>query len=167
MRRQAPTVTLSPQVIRQFALITIIVTGLLAMFADGENSEVVEALRAREAKTRLAKQEAATLGARKVGTLIKQEKREESGAGYEKLNDQDSMNSGVGGAGSTGYAAPGYRPAFMRNDPQPFIGNPPPTAPKGVIVRRKKPVILTEREIAALKEAARLRAGTALDDAKD
>ncbi|MFM5884721.1 MAG: hypothetical protein ACKOQ3_05230 [Novosphingobium sp.] len=154
--------------IRQFALVTIIVTGLIAMFADGENSEVIEALRAREAKTQLAKEEAARLGARKVGTMFKQEKREESGEGYEKLNDQDSMISRGGNwASSTGYAAPGYRPAFMRDDPQPFIGNPPPTAPKGVIVRRKKPVILTEREIAALKEAARLRAGTALDDAKD
>lgn len=167
MRRPAPTVTLSPQVIRQFALVTIIVTGLLAMFSSGENAEVVEAIKAREAQNQLARQEAARLGARKVGTVFKKEERKQSGEGYERLNDPDSMRSTSGGSPTWSYGSPEYRPAFMRNDPQPFVSGPPPGAPKGVIVRRKKPVILNEGNVAKLKEAARARSGTEQSDGAD
>jgi len=40
-RAQAPT--LSPQMFRHFAVITVVITGLLAMFADGESREVIRA----------------------------------------------------------------------------------------------------------------------------
>ena len=164
MRRPAPTVQLSPQVIRQFALITLIVTALLAMFADGENSELAAAIKAREAQTQLEKTQASKLGAAKFKAAMKPEVPQESGEGFEKLNDRDSMNSGGSGpaqwAGGPSQQGQG-RPVFMRDDPQPYVGSPPPNALKGVTVRRRKPVIFTDSDAATLKQRSRERSGVA------
>lgn len=167
MRRPAPTVQLSPKVIRQFALITLIVTALLAMFSSGENAEVVQAIKDREAKNQLARAEVSKLGADKVGTVFRKQKREEYGEGFEKLNGPESGSSG-GGSGGASWAGPSTssdRPAFMRTDaPQPFV-QLPPNAPKGVKVRTRKPVRFGQKERDALKEAALRKSG--LESAPD
>lgn len=162
MRRPAPTVQLSPKVIRQFALITLIVTALLAMFSSGENAELAQAIKDREAKNQLARTEAAKLGADKLGSSFRHEKREESGEGFEKLNGNDGGSSSGGSGGSSGWAGSmdsNYRPVFLRADvPQPFV-LPPPDAPKGVKVRSRKPVIFGQKERDALKAAAQQQSG--------
>ena len=38
---RAPAPTLSPQMFRHFAVVTVVITGLIAMFADGENREML------------------------------------------------------------------------------------------------------------------------------
>lgn len=165
MRRPAPTVQLSPYVIRQFALITLIGTALVAMFADGENSQLAEAIKARDAKNRLERQEAAKLGARKVGTAFKKEERTESGAGFERLNDPDTSTST---SANTPLSVSGdYRPTFLRDDPDPQVIGPPPNAPKGIFVRKRKRIKLTDQDLDKIKDASHRRSGEPADSASD
>ena len=162
MRRPAPTVQLSPKVIRQFALITLIATALLAMFSSGENAEVVQAIKDREAQNQLARAEAQKLGADKVGTKFRQDKREEYGEGFEKLNGSDGGSSSGGSGGSSGWAGSmdsNYRPAILRADAPQAFTQLPPNAPPGVKVRKRKPVIFGQKERDALKEAALRNSG--------
>lgn len=164
MRRPAPALQLSPRVIRQFALITLIATALLAMFSSGENAELTQAIKDREARNELARTEARKLGADKVGTVFRHVKHEESGEGFEKLNGYQEGGSSGSSASPAGWAGPAQadgaiRPAFLRDAaPQPFA-MPGPSAPKGVKVRQRKPVVFTGRERDALKEAARQQSG--------
>lgn len=164
MRRPAPTLQLSPRLIRQFALITLIVTALLAMFSSGENAELTQVIKDREAKNQLARAQVEKLGADKVGTVFRREKREESGEGFEKLNDKQEGGSSASTPNPAGWAgtasmADGYRPAFLNgNVSQPFA-MPGPNTPKGVKVRKKRPVVFTGRERDALIDAARQRTG--------
>jgi hypothetical protein len=52
MRRAAPTIPVTPVMLRHFAVVTVAITGCIAMFADGENREFIEdQLKARQAKT--------------------------------------------------------------------------------------------------------------------
>lgn len=43
MARVMPTSTISPKMFQHFAVITVVITGMLAMFADGEGREALEA----------------------------------------------------------------------------------------------------------------------------
>lgn len=118
MRRAAPTMPISPKLIRQFALITLIGTALLAMFANGEQDQFQEELRARAEKNRLLKAEAEAVGRRKL--IAKQQiANEQSGEGYEKLNGspepgRPSASGGYSGGGTVVIGTPPIPP----NDPR-------------------------------------------------
>ena len=47
MARVMPTSAISPKMFQHFAIITVVITGLLALFADGESREAIEATVAR------------------------------------------------------------------------------------------------------------------------
>ncbi len=67
MRRAAPTLPISPRMLRRFAVATVILTALVAMFADGESRDAaVGAIKAREAKNQAIAADAAKFGAPKL-----------------------------------------------------------------------------------------------------
>ncbi len=171
MRRPAHSLSLSPRVLKQFVLITVIGTGLLALFADGENSELEQAIQAREARNQLLRKEAIALGARSVARapIVA---NEVSGDGYERLNDTPDYSGGVGaGFGQTHF--PVADPAIMaQTDDQAVraalaranvVGEKRLTLAQ--IKARSKAFKLTREEIEALKRAAREREGEPVEDA--
>ncbi|MBS0474558.1 MAG: hypothetical protein JSR28_05330 [Proteobacteria bacterium] len=132
-------------------LITLIVTGLLAMFASGENNKLKEAVKARQAANQLAAAETAKLGARRVEDMYKAPPTAESGEGYEKLNDRGNSGPGPGYAGGgSGQSANG--PAYGPNG----FDDDTPTALDGKPVKIKRPKNpRTTKKIAPDMEAIR------------
>lgn len=67
MRRAAPTLPISPGMLRHFAVGTVIVTALVAVFADGESRDAAaNAIKEREAKNQAMATNAAMFGAPKL-----------------------------------------------------------------------------------------------------
>lgn len=166
MRRRAPTTPLSPQAIKQIALITAIVTGVLAMFVSGERYEVEAAIQAREARNRLIELEAEKIGARKIGTALRAETQQQTGEGFEKLNDRDAVVSNPGPAIPADTNAIDRRPSFLRSNAG--MGGPPPgQMPKGTKSAKPRRPRSGPEETAALKASAALRSGRQPSDASD
>lgn len=73
MRRPAPDLPITPAMLRHFAILTVAITGCIAMFADGENrQQVMQKLAERQAQNealRIEKQKAASRTAM-VGGLV-------------------------------------------------------------------------------------------------
>ncbi|WP_296678176.1 hypothetical protein [Novosphingobium sp.] len=158
MRRRAPTVQLSPQVMKQFTLITIIATALLAMFSNGENSQLVEAVKAREARNTLLKAEAAKVGTRSIRRDAVAE-NQDSGEGYEKLNDKpDVGNPGSAPQWTPSSVAAGPDQAEMQRAIARASAPGPAKLPLNLLKARSKAFKLTKEQIEELKRLARMRA---------
>lgn len=95
MRRAAPTLPVSPKLLKHFAAATVTLTLLLALFATDEDWGARAQLEANEAKTQLAAAEAEKLGTKKLASKLKV--REPSGGGF------GSDEGGGGGGGGTWY----------------------------------------------------------------
>lgn len=68
MARAAPTLPISPRMFRHFAVITVAITGCVALFADGEGREAIASeLAARQQKNQVLIAEAEKVGKRTVG----------------------------------------------------------------------------------------------------
>lgn len=158
MRRAAPTAGLSPQLIKHFAIATVSITAMLALFASGEDWGVQSRLEAVEAKNRLAAAEAEKLGARKIIPKLKIRR----GTGSMAMGD-DSMGSGGGGGSFYPEAPSDYagvsrsgeagqtefgRAAAGPQDDRSTKGRKPGT--------KRKP---TEEELETMLEASRQRSG--------
>ncbi len=165
MRRAAPTAGLSPQLIKHFAIVTVSITALLALFASGEDWGAQAQLDEVEARNRLAAAEAEKLGPKKL--LGKLKIRKISGGGLEAGEGSDGGGSGGGGSfypePRTDYAA------------SPQAGG----APQAEFVRaaagpdrersREQPKqqakrAPTEAQIEAMLEASRQRSGSSSSD---
>ncbi|NOU02779.1 MAG: hypothetical protein HOO94_03910 [Novosphingobium sp.] len=166
MRRRAPTTPLSPQAIKQIALITAILTGVLAMFVTGEQAEIEAAFQAREAKNRLARFEAEKLGAHKIGTALKAESRAQTGVGFEKLNDSGPAVSNPAPAVPSDSRAADRRPGFLRDNAG-LAGPPPAQLPKSVKSAKPRRPRSGAEETATLKASAALRSGRQPSDVQD
>ena len=69
MRRIAPSIPVPPTMFRHFAVITILITACIALFADGERRDAIGAeLNAQKKKTALAQAEAGSLGSNKTAS---------------------------------------------------------------------------------------------------
>lgn len=166
MRRRAPTTSLSPEAIKQIALITAILTGVLAMFVSGERSQVEAAVQAREARNRLIQLEAEKIGARKIGTALKPEKQQQTGEGFEKLNDRDPVVSNPAPSIPADAGTADRRPSFMRGNAG--MGGPPPgQLPKGVKSAKPRRSRSGHEETTALKASAAQRSGLQPGSATD
>ena len=163
MRRAAPSAGLSPQLIKHFAIATVSITALLALFASGEDWGAQAQLDEVEARNRLATAEAEKLGAKRVLPKLK---IRESGGG--SMGGDSDMGSGGGGGGL--YPEP---PSHYAASPQP--GGPPQTefgrapAGPGRAGSRPQPKPETKRaptaeELEAMLEASRQRSGSASSD---
>ena len=71
MRRPAPTGPLSPKLIKHFAAATIALTGLLAIFASGEDWGAQAQIRSVNANNQVLMAEAEQLGAKPLAARIK------------------------------------------------------------------------------------------------
>lgn len=108
MRKPAPKSTLSVEQLKKFAIATLIITGLVAMFANGEAAQVQAEAQAREAKNQLLTTEAEKLGTRRVamGMTVKA-----SAAGW---GGDGGDSSGGSGEGSIDPDSPRTTPAFTQ-----------------------------------------------------
>ena len=70
MRRAAPTGPLSPRLIKHFAVTTVVLTGLLALFASGEQWGARAQIGAVEAHNQLLKTEAEQVGTRRLAAKL-------------------------------------------------------------------------------------------------
>ena len=70
MRRTAPTGPLSPQLIKHFAITTVVLTGLLAVFASGEDWGAQAQIGAVGAHNQLLKTEADQVGPRRLAAKL-------------------------------------------------------------------------------------------------
>lgn len=156
---------------KQFTMVTIIVTALIAMFANGENAELTQALRDRDARNKLLKSEAMKVGVRsiKADRMIDRRKTE---AGFETLNDSpDTDNTGYqanwdqSGGSSVGMAmavpapAPEFSDEAMQRAYARATSNGPSALPLRLLKARSKAFKRTKEELEELKRQARLRAG--------
>lgn len=163
MRRQAPTVELSPQLLRQFGLITLIITALIAMFASGEHEQVEAAMQARAARNHLLAVEARKIGSRKIVAAMNI-KPEQGGEGFERLNGKNPVTSpptpptSGSGAPSTGQPdfiilPDGRKGMAMERGPD---GKFHPV--RGKAHQPSKP---TPEQLEKMREQSRLRSGQA------
>jgi hypothetical protein len=165
MRRAAPTAGLSPQLIKHFAIATVSITALLALFATDADWGAQAQLDDVEARNRLAAAEAEKLGAKKVLAKLKIKKRS---GGSMTMDDGGGMGSGGGGGGS-----------FDPEPPARYAGTPPAGGPPQTEFgraaagpgreRSKQPRqdakrAPTEEELEAMLEASRQRSGSSSSD---
>lgn len=94
MRRAAPTLAVSPKLLKHFAAATVTITLLLALFATDEDWGARAQLEANETRNQLAAAEAEKLGPKKLASKLKV--REPSGGGF-------GTDEGGGGGGGTWY----------------------------------------------------------------
>lgn len=123
MRRPAPSISLSPRLLKQFAGVTVIVTGMVALFANGEAAQLQAEVEAREARNELLASEAERLGTRKIASSMKVKARPGGWGG------DGSGDSGGGGEGSIDPDAPAQPPAFAQQTLLPPRGG---TIPRGL-----------------------------------
>jgi hypothetical protein len=160
MRRAAPSAGLSPQLIKHFAIATVSVTALLALFATDADWGAQAQLEAVDAKNRLAATEAEKLGTKKVIAKLKIRKRD---GGPMPIDSGSDMGSG--GGGGDFYPEPASRTAggppqseFGRVAAGPGVdrgGGPTKPAAK------RRP---TEEELEEMLEASRQRSGSSSSD---
>lgn len=121
MRKPPRPTAISPQLLKQFAVATLVVTGLVALFANGEAAQVEAQVQARESRNQLLATEADKLGTRKIATGLKV--KPQAGGWGGDGGDVGGDSSG----GDSGAAAPG-------GDPAPQIAMAPqrPALPRGL-----------------------------------
>lgn len=93
MRRAAPTLAISPKLLKHFAAATVTITLLLALFASEEDWGARAQIEANQAQTQLAAAEAEKLGTRKIASKLKVNQTPGGGFGTDE-------GGGGGGGGS-------------------------------------------------------------------
>lgn len=74
MRRPQPELPISPKVLKHFAIVTVVLTALLALFVNGEDSQIAAEIKARETKNQLIAAEADKLGTKKLSAALGMQK---------------------------------------------------------------------------------------------
>lgn len=106
MRRPVQPLPISPKLLKHFAAATVVLTGLIALFAGGEQSQIAQELAEREARNQLAQTEAEVIGTQEVG---------------QPENTRVKGSWGSDGPESTGFSGASTDP----NPPQMLAGRPP------------------------------------------
>jgi len=153
MRRAAPSLPISPRLLKHFAAATLAITTCIAIFADGRTTEAVaETVK----KNELKKAQVDAAGARNSvfkGMKVK------SGTGMSY--DDPGPDIGGGGAGSY-YDGPVMQPQF-RTLPSQMATRPEDLLPGNERARKAReaarPKQLTPEQLAKLQESSRLRSG--------
>ncbi|MDE2437336.1 MAG: hypothetical protein KGM49_13860, partial [Sphingomonadales bacterium] len=152
---------LSPQLLKQFGLITFIITALIAMFANGEQAKVEATLQARAAQNHLLEVEAKKLGTRKLVAAMKIQP-EQSGEGFEKLNDKDPVSSPPSSVSSgSGAARFDSRDVITLPDGRQAVAIEKGPDGKPRPIKSKAPTRPTPEQLRKLREQSRARSGKA------
>ncbi len=109
MRRNSPAAGLTPQLIKQFAIVTVMVTAAIAVVADGRGRDAGEAVKAtianREARNQQLAAEARALGARHLGVSMNERKAREDPAAGTPVDESGSSAEESAGSASIGGGA--------------------------------------------------------------
>ena len=123
MRRAITTGPLSPKLIKHFAIATVVLTGLLAMFASGEDWGAQAQIGSVEAKNQLAATEAEKVGTKKIAAKL----RVKDGPAAPAFGDDEGYDFGAyGGGDAPPQTSP--QPAPMMDNPRaysPGLPHPP------------------------------------------
>ncbi|NBW76469.1 MAG: hypothetical protein EBR34_11815 [Sphingomonadaceae bacterium] len=157
MRRAAPSLPISPRLLKHFAAATLALTICIAIFADGSTTEAVaETVKSNELK----KTEVDMLGSRKLaqrGMKVR--------AGSPMPIDEPDFSGGSSGGGF--YNGAIAQPAYVATGPELGMSSarPEDMLPGGELAKKARqtaqPRRLTPKELAQLREASRLRTGSA------
>ncbi len=184
MRRAAPPLPISPKLLKHFAALTLVLTGCIAMFADGESREAIqEQVDMRAARNQLLETEAEKLGTRKVRANLAIKDRNRAPSGF--ADDGGMIDVTVGeGAVSRQISAPRtYSPGGARQPgiqadrpPVPILPNTPgasitlrgvpadvlpgPQVKRGSERKRTGSIRPTAEQQAQIKELSRARTGS-------
>jgi hypothetical protein len=162
MRRAPRSSAISPQQLKHFAFASVVITGLLAVLASGEEWGASAQAEAIAAKNQLAATEAQKLGTRKVATTLKIKPRQQT----MDFGDADFGGGDDGGSSLDGPVGQTFRATNVAPPPviplggSVTIGNqtvgdlPPGVNAPGRKKVRGKP---SAAEIEAIKQASRSR----------
>lgn len=154
MRRAAPSLPISPRLLKHFAAATLAITTCIAIFADGRTTEAVaETVRKNELKK-------AQLNATSARNSVFKGLKVQSGVGFADA-DPGPERGGDGGAGSY-YDGPVIQPQF-RALPSQAAARPEDLLPGNERARKAReaarPKQPTPEQLAQLQESSRLRSG--------
>ncbi|MEY4239188.1 MAG: hypothetical protein RL339_1789 [Pseudomonadota bacterium] len=152
MRRAAPSLPISPRLLKHFAAATLAITTCIAIFADGSTTEAVaETVKQNELK----KTEVDMLGSR---TLAFKGMKVKSGG-----MTMDDPAPEEGGGGGSYYEGPIIPPSYGGGTGGQPSKRPEDFLPGGELAKKAReaarPRKLTPEELAKLQEASRLRTG--------
>ena len=102
MRRAKPPGPISPQLLKHFAVVTVALTALLALFASGEDWGAQAQVEAVQAKNQLVAVEAEKLGTKRLAGKLKVSSEVQPGGFGEDSGGFGITNSGGRGTGSAG-----------------------------------------------------------------
>ena len=105
--------------LKHFAAATVVLTGLLAVFASGADWGARAQISAVEAKNQLAATEAEKLGTKRIGTTLKIA----NNVGAANFGDDDGGSFGGGGSDGGDYAPPA-QPQPVLNPARPGMRKP-------------------------------------------
>lgn len=170
MNPAARALPISPSVFRHFAIITIAITGCVALFADGESREaIVSQVEARSARNDLLKAEADKLGTRTLkasGLRLRDSKR--SYLAFAPDEPVSDSNYGAPMDGSETTVGESLRPHGAGLN-LPGAARQTATAPPGLPTgaapaARKQQAQPTAEQLAAIAAASRARSGSSSED---
>jgi hypothetical protein len=159
MRRQAPTVAVKPSMLLHFAVITVIVTGCIAMFATGENAKFAKApFDERMAINRTLSAEKQSGKTRTVGGMILANGTKVNNGGGESEGPFTDSNSG-GTRGHHVASGPGSDSETNSINELPSSFGRLPGEPGGPPKPGQPPIAakLTTNQIAKILAASRAR----------
>lgn len=119
MRRQAPTMPISPKQLKHFAAATVAITALLALFAGGEDAGLAAQIEARDARNQLIETETSKLGTKQLKSTLKVRGDRHSKFAFAdggEVVDTAGEWGGNNGGGQTSRGAPpakSQRPSFL------------------------------------------------------
>ena len=136
MRRQAPTLPVSPQQLKHFAFATVVITGLLALFAGGEDAGLAAQIEATQAKNEMVAAEQQKLGTKKLKAHLNVRKDSRSQFAFADGGEVVDAQADWGGGGGGGIRRSGTqanRPTGAAHLPPPGLQGKP-----GVTVTRAR-----------------------------
>ena len=185
MAHIAQTISVTPQMYRHFAVITVVATAMIAFFADGEQREAVaDHIERRQANIETRRIEQQKLSARGMQTKLKDNRKASVWSG--RAEDRgEAMDPGAIQEAETQPAArrpPVSRPPSAMSPEAQMVGGsiadlpdvPPPGMPTQVYQRLKKiqamrkskrgPEGASEAQLRQISEASAQRAGVESED---
>lgn len=181
MRRPAPSVQISPRLLKHFAAVTLVITVCVAMFASGGSAQISSELQDREARNQLLKTEADTLGSRKVAATLKRDHQPGRGqwgndGGLDDGSGQGTMDPDSAGTGGSDdravWSGPTAKTAItpgnsIKVNGKPVLVRPGQPFPRSADVSRgqsEQPFRPDASQIDAIRAAARERTGSSSGD---
>jgi hypothetical protein len=175
MRRPAPALPVSPQMLRHFAVVTLVITASVAMFANGEGQEaVMSGIETRIAENPMIAQSTKVVGAKRFETnklRLRNEKRSymafapDMPEATREFGTPMDLNGSIDADGSDeststeGWEQPNRLASAEQGPPPPGTPNFTKLDPKRPRLSRPRPVRPNAEQLDRLMNASRQRSG--------